>query len=73
MKPLIIDEYNDKSNDKHNCKAFFCLANSHLFHPTPDVAIPQQLQEGLLHHRSQAGMGPPTTSAQSVLLAWVDW
>jgi len=29
MKPLIVDEYNDKkSNDKHNCKAFFCLANS---------------------------------------------
>lgn len=33
----------------------------------------EALKEGLLHHRSQAGMGPPTTSAQSVLLAWVDW
>ena len=28
-KPLIIDEYNDKkSNDKHNCNAFFWLVNS---------------------------------------------
>eukprot|EP00435_Cladocopium_sp_Y103_P044111 s784_g12.t1 len=30
-------------------------------------------EDGLLHHRSQAAMGPPQTTAKSVLLAWMEW
>ena len=33
----------------------------------------EALKEGLLHHRSLAAMGPPQTTAKSVLLAWLEW
>ena len=30
-------------------------------------------EDGLLRHRSQAALGPPQTTAKSVLLAWMEW
>ncbi|CAK9035561.1 unnamed protein product [Durusdinium trenchii] len=33
----------------------------------------QALKEGILHHRTQAAVGPPHTTAQSVLLKWLEW
>ncbi|CAL1131438.1 unnamed protein product [Cladocopium goreaui] len=33
----------------------------------------EALKDGLLRHRSQAALGPPQTTAKSVLLAWMEW